>query len=75
MVRDAQNSYLTADAADEENEETMNRLLGSSITYRIAMGPHQGRKVFTFLLHAGVATRANLTRYNHVHNFAVRPIK
>ncbi len=25
----------------------MNHLLGSSITYRIAMGPQQGRKVFT----------------------------
>ncbi len=25
----------------------MNQLLGSSITYRIAMGPQQGRKVFT----------------------------
>ena len=25
----------------------MNQLLGSSITYRIAMGPQAGRKVFT----------------------------
>lgn len=25
----------------------MEQLLGSSITYRIAVGPHQGRKVFT----------------------------
>ena len=28
-------------------EEAMNHLLGSSITYRIAVGPQQGRKVFT----------------------------
>ncbi len=25
----------------------MDQLLGSAITYRIAVGPHQGRKVFT----------------------------
>ncbi len=47
MVRDAENSYLTAEGADVDHETTMNHLLGSSITYRIAMGPQQGRKVFT----------------------------
>jgi hypothetical protein len=47
LVRDAENGYLTAGAADEENENAMNHLLGSSITYRIAIGPQQGRKVFT----------------------------
>jgi hypothetical protein len=29
------------------NEDPMNQLLGHSITYRIAVGPSQGRKVFT----------------------------
>ena len=47
LVCDAGNSYLTADATGGENEEAMNHLLGSSITYRIAVGPQQGRKVFT----------------------------
>jgi rRNA maturation protein Nop10 len=47
LVRDAENGYLTADAAVEENENAMNYLLGSSITYRIAIAPQQGRKVFT----------------------------
>ena len=47
LVRDADNSYLTTDAADEANEEVINHLFGSSITYRIAVGPQQGRKVFT----------------------------
>jgi len=28
-------------------ENPSNQLLGSSITYRIAVGPQQGRKVFT----------------------------
>ena len=43
-MRDAGNSYLTCEA---EDDGPMNQLLGSSITYRIAMGPQQGRKVFT----------------------------
>jgi hypothetical protein len=30
-----------------DNETSMNHLLGSSITYRIATGPQQGRKVMT----------------------------
>jgi len=47
LVRDSDQSYLTADAVDADNETPMNHLLGSSITYRIAMGPQQGRKVFT----------------------------
>ena len=47
LVRDTDQSYLTADAVDADNETPMNHLLGSSITYRIAMGPQQGRKVFT----------------------------
>ena len=47
LVRDPDQSYLTADAVDADNETPMTHLLGSSITYRIAMGPQQGRKVFT----------------------------
>ena len=43
-VRDAEHSYL---ALDESDEDPMNQLQGHSITYRIAVGPHQGRKVFT----------------------------
>ena len=31
----------------------MEQLLGSSITYRIAAGPHQGRKVFTLQMLPG----------------------
>jgi hypothetical protein len=47
LVRDTGNVYLTADAVDADNETPMSHLLESSITYRIAMGPQQGRKVFT----------------------------
>ena len=44
LERDAQNCYL---AGDELEAEPMGQLLGSSISYRIAVGPQQGRKVFT----------------------------
>ena len=32
---------------DDPLDDPMNQLQGHSITYRIAVGPHQGRKVFT----------------------------
>jgi len=47
LERDAEHSYLSADGVDEDPESPMNQLLESSITYRIAVGPQQGRKVFT----------------------------
>ena len=40
----AENSYLASDAVDDD---PMTPLLGHSITYRIAVGPQAGRKVFT----------------------------
>jgi len=47
LVRDTGNSYLTADGVDTDPESPLSHLLGSSINYRIAIGPQQGRKVFT----------------------------
>ena len=44
LERDAENSYLAGEAVEGG---PMHQLLGSSITYRIAVGPQQGRKVFT----------------------------
>ncbi len=44
LERDAENSYLTTDAVPED---PMNQILGHSITYRIAVGPRAGRKVFS----------------------------
>ncbi len=44
LERDEENSYLSEDTLDED---PMNSLLGHSITYRIAVGPHTGRKVFS----------------------------
>jgi hypothetical protein len=44
LERDAENSYL---AGDDVEAGPMEKLLGSSITCCIAVGPQQGRKVFT----------------------------
>jgi len=42
--RDDEDSYLTIDCLDDE---PMHQLHGHAITYRIALEPQQGRKVFT----------------------------
>jgi hypothetical protein len=47
LEHDTGNIYLTPEAMDTSDEDPSNQLLGSSITYRIALGPQQGRKVFT----------------------------
>ncbi|MCU7922840.1 MAG: hypothetical protein KZQ88_09085 [Candidatus Thiodiazotropha sp. (ex Dulcina madagascariensis)] len=44
MERDTENGYLAVDAVEMG---PMDQLLGSSITYRIAVGLQQGRKVYT----------------------------
>ena len=44
LERDAENSYLAGEAVDDD---PMTSLQGHSITYRIAVGPQAGRKVFT----------------------------
>jgi hypothetical protein len=47
LERDTGNCYLTPEAMDASDEDPSNHLLGSSITYRIAVGSQQGCKVFT----------------------------
>jgi hypothetical protein len=47
LERDTGDSYLTAQAVDAPDDDPSHHLLGHCITYRIAMGPQQGRKVFT----------------------------
>jgi hypothetical protein len=44
LERDAENSYLNL---EEGEEEPMQEVLGCSVSYRVAIGPQQGRKVFT----------------------------
>lgn len=47
MECDVESAWLKSSAGGEEDEATIHHLLGSSITYHIAFGPQQGRKVFT----------------------------
>lgn len=44
LVRDAENSHLAFEPGAEDN--ALADLQGHSITYRIALGPHRGRKAF-----------------------------
>ena len=44
LERDEENSYLQLDGMEED---PMQQLLGPSITYRVAVEPQQGKKVFT----------------------------
>ena len=44
LVRDQANAFLTF---DESDDATLDELHSHSITYRIALGPHAGRKAFT----------------------------
>jgi hypothetical protein len=46
LERHAEHSYLNANVIEDE-QDPMHQLHGSSVTYRIAVGPRQGRKVFT----------------------------
>ena len=53
LVRDFESSFLTLDPAEVSG---FDNLLGNSITYRIALGPHQGRKAFTLQTVPAVAS-------------------
>jgi len=43
LERDEENSYLQLDGIEED---PVQQLIGCSVSYRIAVGPQQGRKVF-----------------------------
>ncbi len=44
LTQDEDNTYLTFDALDDN---ALHHLQSHSVTYRVAVGPHQGKKVFT----------------------------
>ncbi len=44
VQRDMENSYLNLPVDDEDS---LRQLQGASVSYRIALGPQQGQKVFT----------------------------
>jgi hypothetical protein len=44
LERYEESSYLNL---EDQDEDPMQQLLGCSVSYRVAIGPQQGRKVFT----------------------------
>ena len=57
LERDEENSYLRLDGMEED---PMQQLLRHSITYRVAVGPQQGKRVFT--LRTVPATETGVSR-------------
>jgi len=55
----------------EDNETPMNQLLGSSITYRVATGPQQGRKVMTLVTLPDCEDDQFTTRVGNVAGFSL----
>ena len=44
LEQDAENAWLDLDPAEDNDD--MSQILGSSVSYRFAVGPQQGRKAF-----------------------------
>ena len=72
VERDTGTIFLTQEAVDVSDEDPSNQLLGSSITYRIAVGPNQGRKVFTLQTLADIGSdNQGTTRVGEVSGFSL----
>ena len=65
------NCYLTPEAVLASDENPSNHLLGSSITYRIAVGPQQGRKVMTLQTLPDYGADPFTTRVGSVAGFSL----
>lgn len=64
-------SCLTRETVSSPEEDPSNQLLGSSITYRIAVGPQQGRKVMTLQTLADCGDDAFTTKVGNVAGFSL----
>ena len=71
LERDTGNAYLTQEAVSSSEEDPSNHLLGSSITYRIALGPQQGRKVMTLQTLPDCGADQFTTRVGNVAGFSL----
>ena len=71
VERDTGNIFLVQDASVSD-EDPSNQLFGSSITYRIALGPQQGRKVFTLQTLPDIGSNnPGTTRVGEVSGFSL----
>ena len=71
IERDTGNIFLSQEAVDASDEDPTNQLLGSSVTYRIAVGPQQGRKVFTLQTLPDCGDDPLTTRVGNVAGFSL----
>jgi len=71
LERDTGQPYLTSEALGNDDETPMPQLLGSSVTYRIAVGPQQGRKVMTLQTLPDDGDEPFTTRVGHVAGFSL----
>jgi len=85
MERDAGNIFLTQEAVEKvrpgtgreaglghaSDEDPTNQLKGSSVTYRIAVGPQQGRKVMTLQALGDCGDYPFTTRVGNVAGFSL----
>jgi hypothetical protein len=71
LERDTGNAYLSHEAVVVSNEDPSIDLLGSSITYRIALGPQQGRKVITLQTLPDCGVDQFTTRVGNVAGFSL----
>ena len=67
LVRDFESSFLALDPAEVSG---FNDLLGHSITYRIALGPHQGRKACTWKTAFAMSTPARVIFMSDCSSFS-----
>ncbi len=71
LERDTGNAYLSHEAVAVSDEDPSIDLLGSSITYRIALGPQQGRKVMTLQTLPDCGDDPFTTRVGNVAGFSL----
>jgi len=71
LERDTGQPYLTSEALGGDDETPMHQLQGSSVTYRIAVGPQQGRKVMTLQTLPDDGDEPFTTRVGNVAGFSL----
>jgi len=71
LERDTAQPYLTSEALGGDDDTPMHQLLGSSITYRIAVGPQKGNNVFTLQTLPDYGDEPLTTRVGNVAGFSL----
>lgn len=75
LERDNGQPYLTSEVLGGDDETPMHRLLGNSVTYRIAVGPQQGRKEMTLQTLPDNEDEPFTTGVGNVAGFSLKAIR